>query len=231
MTPDKDLRTSLEASHAAAESLRQPSFPTDRFERLQAWQRRRLARTYRDFSARPQYHGAVQFFLEQVYGGDGFRERDRQVEQVLPVMVRLMPPPMLSALARAFELQALSINLDAQMARTMLQVGALKLDDAHYARLYRATARDQRERQIALIHALGMALNRLVHRRSVLALVSAMRVPARTAGFGVLQNFLEQGLQAFRAIGDARDFVDTIRARETAFIQGIYATGDAPPDN
>jgi hypothetical protein len=59
-------------------------------------------------------------------------------------------------------------------------------------------------------------------------LIRVLRGPARAAGFGLLQGFLERGLQAFRAMGDGTEFVMTIWERETAIMQRLIS-GEADP--
>jgi hypothetical protein len=54
-----------------------------------------------------------------------------------------------------------------------------------------------------------------------------MRGPARAAGLGELQGFLERGYAAFRAMrGGAGEFVAVVVARERSIAQALLA-GDA----
>ena len=57
-----------------------------------------------------------------------------------------------------------------------------------------------------------------------------MRRPARLAGFGELQDFLERGFRAFRHMEDASEFLDTIERRETQILDRIYARHPHPFD-
>lgn len=210
------LRRALSESHALAERLDEPGFPLDEFEILQAWQRERLAQSYRDLTSQDRYRAAGDFFLAELYGGLHFRERDQEMERVLPVMVRMLRDDMLLALAEAFELQSLSLELDMDMALALQQSPWNNLDTARYGAIYRTCDRVQdRKRQVDLIRRLGLQLNKLVHHRLVLILIRTLRGPARAAGFGLLQSFLEQGLFAFREMGDGTEFIETIWREET----------------
>lgn len=223
------LRVALADNHEIAASIDRPGFPRAEFEILQAFQRKRLARAYSDLAARKEYRPAVTFFLEELYGGLHFRERDRQVARVLPVMVRMLPAHMLDSLAGAFELQAMSLDLDGRLAKKMSTRDLTELTAADYAAIYPAVPRNEREAQLEMIRDLGRVLTRLVDRRGVMLLIRAMRAPARAAGFGALQDFLERGMGAFRAMGDHVDeFIATVYARETAVMQRLYA-GDGDP--
>lgn len=223
------LRQALADSHALAERFDETGFPRAELEVLQDWQRRRLATTYRALISQARYGAAGDFFLDELYGGLNFRERDQQVERVLPVMVRTMPDNMLLALAEAFELQALSLSLDVDMAAALREFGWNGLDTHRYGEVYRRCGRPRdREHQIALIGELGMKLNELVHHRLVMFLVRTLRGPARAAGFGLLQNFLESGLNAFQVMGDGSEFIETIWHNEERFMQRLFA-GDQNP--
>jgi hypothetical protein len=223
------LRQALADSHALAAGLDDPGFPLLELDLLQSWQRQRLADTYDDLIRQEHYRAAGEFFLGELYGGLHFRERDAQVERVLPVMVRMLRDDMLLALAEAFDLQSLSLSLDIGMTEALVERGWDTLDVTRYGTIYRACGRiEERERQIALIHRLGLELNELVHHRLVLWLVKTVRAPARAAGFGRLQSFLETGLYAFRAMGDGTPFIEAIHDRETRAMQALFAGRENP---
>ena len=61
--------------------------------------------------------------------------------------------------------------------------------------------------------------------RSALAL---MRAPARAAGLGELQAFLERGFNAFRTMRGADTFLATIATRENALVDAIFDGANAP---
>lgn len=218
------LEQALAQSHALAAGLDEPGFPLPALELLQDWQRSRLARSYADLIGQDRYVAAGEFFLDELYGGLHFRERDQQVEKVMPVMVRMLRDDMLLALAKAFELQALSLSLDIDMAVVLQHTGWDGLDTPRYGEIYRACGRRaDRKRQIDLIRHLGLELNDLVRYRLVLWMVKTVRRPARAAGFGRLHSFLESGLKAFRVMGDGTEFIETIYQRESQAMQHLFA--------
>jgi hypothetical protein len=223
------LKQALTDSHQLAGILDESGFPLAELEVLQSWQRQRLAETYADLIYQKRYRAAGEFFLNELYGGLHFRERDQEMERVLPAMVRMLRDDMLLVLAEAFELQSLSLQFDMDMTRLLREAGWRKLDPERYRELYRSCGRAaDRKRQIDLIRHLGLQLNELVHHRLVLMLIRMLRGPARAAGFGKLQGFLEEGLQAFREMGDGTDFILTIWHRE-AIIMSRLLEGDGDP--
>ena len=62
----------------------------------------------------------------------------------------------------------------------------------------------------------------------VRTLVKLARGPAHAAGFGLLQEFLERGLDAFEAMHGATEFLDTVRAREHRAMARLFS-GSADP--
>lgn len=223
------LRQALADSHVLAASLDEPDFPLAELEILQDWQRQRLARSFKDFFSQERYVAAGNFFLTELYGGLHFRERDQEMERVLPVMVRMLRDDMLLVLAEAFELQSLSLDLDMDMTMALQRSGWKELKVDRYAAIYRTCGRaSDRKRQIELIRQLGLQLNELVHHRLVLLLIRTLRGPARAAGFGLLQSFLEQGLFAFRVMGDGTEFVETVWRRESEAMRNLLAGTENP---
>jgi hypothetical protein len=197
-----------------------------RLDELQHWQRCRLRETYADLKAQPQFESACVFFLEELYGGRDMRQRDQQLERVLPVMARTMPDHLLAAMGDAMRLQWMSMDLDARLSRHLEG----ELDQAEYARAYRRMAAwEEREEQIELIRELGRLLQRTVRKRMVRRLVRLMHGPAVAAGFGKLQEFLSQGLDAFATMGDeATLFIDTIHERETIALERMREGSGRP---
>jgi hypothetical protein len=223
------LRQSLADSHLLANRLDEPGFPLAELEMVQSWQRKRLAESFQGLISQQRYRAAGDFFLDELYGGLHFRERDQEMERVLPVMVRMLRDDMLKVLAEAFELQALSLQFDMDMTAALLKCGWYELNTDRYGEIYRACGRPAgRERQIELIHHLGLELNTLVHHRLVLLLIRTLRGPALAAGFGRLQSFLEHGLNAFRLMGDGTEFVETIWHEEREVMVRLFA-GDKNP--
>lgn len=200
-------------------------------ERLGQWQARRLRHTYADLAADSRYCAAIRFFESELYGGGDFSQRDADLARVVPLMVRMLPETVIATIADAVELNALSHELDASLVGHLASTdGALTVPA--YCNAYRAMGcRAERERQIALIADVGGALDGHVRRPLVRGALAMMRKPAHLAGFGMLHAFLQRGFDAFRAMRGARDFLDTVVAREMALMQRILAGETAPfPD-
>src|SRR5690606_25363605 len=90
-----------------------------------------------------------------------------------------------------------------------------RIDTAAYAEAYRRVGRPRlRAHQIDLILEVGATLDHAVHKPWIPRLLRASRLPAKLAGLGELQGFLERGFAAFRALRGADDFLGEIARRE-----------------
>jgi hypothetical protein len=196
-------------------------------DRLADWQARRLRNTYADLARNPRYGNAISFFGSDLYGAGDFSRRDADLARVVPIMAKMLPEGVLATVAGAMELSVLSQELDRGLLARLDPAKPLSV--ASYCEAYRAADdRAGRARQIALIVSVGRALDRYVHKPLIRSALSAMRRPARLAGFGTLQDFLERGFSAFGTMHGADDFLSIVEARETALMDAILSGQPAP---
>lgn len=198
---------------------------------LRQWQSDRLARTYADLLADPDSRPAAEFFLSDLYGLKDTTQRDADIERVYPVMVKMLPSVAIHSIGLALELDALSEELDLALLSVLSgdKSQSTRISEVDYIKAYRGCDNYQeRKHQIELIRLVGESLVLIVGKPFVYPMLRTMRKPAQLAGFGELQDFLERGFQAFRHMGDARAFFDTIELRETAILDRIYAAEPNP---
>lgn len=216
-----DRNLALAARIPAAGPLR------DSLDRLQRWQRARLAETYADLAAQDRYRAACDFFLDELYGGRDVHARDRQLKRVVPLMRRMLPDHLLHATGEAMRLQAVSLAFDFELAEILVDIEVLTQPD--YARAYRMHAAwPARREQIELIRQLGQLLDETVQRAMVHRLVRIMRRPAEVGGVGLLQKFLQRGLDAFARMDGADHFLAIIHERESAALEAMARGEDWP---
>jgi hypothetical protein len=197
-------------------------------QRLRAWQAARLSRTHADLLADRGMGPAAAFFLEELYGTQDLGRIEADVRRIVPMLERFLPRAGLATVARAIELEALSEELDGDMARALASTKG-ELTAAAYGRAYRGVGRRaDRERQIELIREVGASLDHLVHHRLIGTTLSLMRWPAQRAGLSALHDFLQRGYRAFAAMGGAEDFLERIESREMAVLREVFAGDDAP---
>jgi hypothetical protein len=217
------LKAMLLRNRDARDAQLFPANLDKRLRSLQAWQARRLDLGYNDLRADKRFRKACDFFTKELYGDQDFSKRDRDVERIYPIMIKLLPAQVLGTVARAVELNAVSHELDLQTVAA-LPASVLEVDDASYMHAYTAgTNEAERRRQLALILVLGRELARLVKKPMMSELLRLCRWPAKLAGLGELQLFLERGFAAFVAMDGARDFMQQIRHREMAFMRRLHS--------
>lgn len=192
-----------------------------RVDALKAYQQARFRRTYADLLADARHGGAAQFFLEELYGPGDFSERDAQFARIVPALVRLFPEDVVCTVGTLATLHALSEGLDTQMGRMLT---SLPIDPPSYVRAWQATGDDDgRRSQIRLVIEVGEALDRLTRKPLLRQSLRLMRAPARAAGLGALQHFLERGFDTFGAMKGAGSFLRTVAQREEQLRQRLFA--------
>ncbi len=199
---------------------------------VKAYQHARFMDTYADLLASPRYGQAARFFLEDLYGPRDFTARDEQFGRIVPALVRLFPSEIVATVAQLGELHALSERLDTAMGEAVLRrdaaappaVAALALDAAAYAEAWRAVGETaSRERQIALMVAVGEALEGYTRSAFLRHTLRLMRTPAQAAGLAELQAFLERGFDTFRAMKGAEGFLSVVAERERAMAAQLFS--------
>ena len=190
---------------------------------LKSYQQARFARTHASLLAHPRYERAANFFLNELYGPQDFTHRDAQFSRIVPALARLFPADTVATVESLAAVHALSERLDTAMAVHLAGTAPTR---ASYVRAWQATGQaPARARQLELVMKVGEALDR--HTRSFMLRTSlkAMRGPARAAGLGALQTFLESGFEAFGAMRGAHEFLATIRERETELARRLFEPG------
>ena len=184
---------------------------------------------YDDLRDRPGYDAAIDFVVSDLTG-TGIANRDRDLERVAGIMARTLPLKALDALTMAMELNAriLAINVDiASELRGPLLAGS-KISERDYCLASRsATTFAEFQSLISMSRETGKALDRFAHLPLIRGIAHSMRIPARLAGFGDLQSFLEKGLDTFLGVADVDEFLDIMEERMTDIFQRIL---EADPD-
>lgn len=216
----------------SAERARRSASPdlVDRVRAIKAYQQERFSRSYADLLSSPRYGAAARFFLDELYGPSDFSERDAQFARVVPALVRLFPQEIVDTVETLARLHALSESLDTVMAS---HLAGPNVDAATYTLAWQATARaEDREAQIMLTLSVGESLDRLTRNSLLRHSLRLMRGPARVAGLGELQRFLEAGFDTFKAMHGAQDFLAIIGKRERALASSLFGAsrhlGDIP---
>lgn len=228
---ERRLAHLLAANRRHRDPVAEPRNRSPWLKPLQRWQAERLARSFADFVASPATRAGAEFFLTDLYGDHDVTARDRGVERVMPMMKKLMPPELLATAADAIELAVLSHAFDLRVAEALEAIADPKkpLRAEDYAEAYRRAGKPRlRDHQVDLVVAIGDALDAAVRKPWLSRLLRISRLPAKAAGLGDLQAFLERGFAAFHAMDDAPAFMQAIAARERDASARLFA-GSADP--
>ncbi|MCW5580749.1 MAG: hypothetical protein KIS72_05375 [Luteimonas sp.] len=229
---DTDRLGWLLARHQALhDPAREPRNRLRWLPELRRWQAARLKASFRHFLLDAQRAPAAEFFLSDVYGDRDFTRRDADIARVLPMMRRLLPKKLLGTVADAIELGVVTQELDLGMAEALEALAPQRrgLDEALYGEAYRRVGQEKpRQHQIALIGQVGRGFGKALRMPGVAALLRLSRGPAKLAGLGDLQGFLERGYGAFESLDDADAFVDEIERDEREVSRRLFAGEDAP---
>ncbi|MEA3337545.1 MAG: hypothetical protein U9R25_16740 [Chloroflexota bacterium] len=202
---------------------------------LGTWQSVRLSRTHADFLKNPETSKACRFFLSDVYAPLDFAQRDYDGQRIFDFMNRFLPEATLVPLALALEVNALSQQLDQELAEALTtHLGVTDhFETWQYEEAYRLCNNyDDRVRQIDLVTEVGKHLDRVGRLPLVGSTLRVAKGPAQRLGWIEMQNFLERGLDAWKSLRQPDEFLDTIEQRERAILNRIYGLpGGAPPDN
>lgn len=211
---------SLHAVAAQRQARARDPLLAERTSAVKAFQHDRFQRTYADLLQSQRYGAAARFFLADLYGPSDFSKRDAQFARVVPTMVRLLPAEPIHTVKVMGELHALAEQLDSAMARAIDQ---LPLQPRGYVLAWRAVGRrPDREAQIRMLHDVGLALDAYTTKPLLRHTLRLMRAPARAAGLGDLQRFLELGFETFRRMRGAQDFLQNIVRRETRLAEAMF---------
>ena len=216
--------TILDSLHAveAERALRAAEPGLDaRATALKDFQQRRFSHTYADLLGSTRYGPASRFFLDELYGPRDYTLRDAQFAKVVPALVRVFPQEIVETVMHLARLHALSEALDTAMAR---RLGAATVDPDDYVRAWQEVGRpEDRRAQIELTIDVAARLDRLTGKALLRTSLHLMRGPARAAGLGELQSFLETGFDTFRAMHGAREFLATVKTREETLAEALFA--------
>ena len=196
----------------------------EQYDRFTEWQMAYLLTFFTDLHERPGYEEAIDFAMTDLAGAR-VSGRDRELERASPIITRMLPRKALETIAAAAELNARVLEVNLGIFRFLQIDGELPdeiSDHDYYVACRDASSLDEYIELVHLATYLGGTLKTLVKVPLLGAMVRGMRGPAHAAGFGFLQEFLEDGYTKFREIPDIDHFLSEIDARMTEVFELIY---------
>lgn len=194
------------------------------YDRFTRWQFDYMLPFFDDLLGPKGYKAAIDFVVSDL-AGVGVSERDHEIERATPVIVRTLPTHPLETAAAAVELNVGALEVNLAIWRGLLVDGKLpaEITEADYCRIcQRVSSYEECMDLVNLANELGATLKTLVRIPLIGGLLKSMRKPARAAGFGALQSFLEKGFVTFREISDIDKFLDVSHRRMEEIFDHIY---------
>ncbi|RMG67019.1 MAG: hypothetical protein D6715_05620 [Calditrichaeota bacterium] len=191
---------------------------------LQAFQARRIARTYRDLTAEAEFEALGAFFFDQIYAPRDFSFRNTSIRTLHRKLGATLPRLVVDAVGRVIELHDLTDRLDRQVARRLVEMGAERpLRWRDYGRAYReAGSYEARRQQIELLLEATRRIHQISQWRAVGWVLGVVDLAASLGGMGAVMHFLHSGYQAFHRVRYIERFLNAVSEREYALNDFLF---------
>ena len=191
---------------------------------LKDFQSRRLADTYADFTAKPEYEAACTFFFNHLYSVADTSDRDAAFRKVHRNVKRFLGGEVVASMTKLIELQELTLELDQGVLVALRELDAPRaFDMATYDQAYRDCGRyDDRVRQIELLAFTNRLIHRISHRFGIGMVLKGLRAACLVVGETRLVDFLGAGYRAFADLKDIEPLAVAIGAREKERLDRIF---------
>lgn len=196
----------------------------ERYERFVDWQLAYMLPFYDNLRQSEDTRAAIDFIVTDL-AGIKISARDQEIQRVVPTMIRMLPGKALGMLAAAMEQNAriLEINLTICDTYYSQHGDAIAFTEKNYCTAARkAVTLTECLDLVKLTRALGHELDRTIRIPLLGVTLMTMRLPARLAGFGTLQAFLEKGYSTFRKLEDVDQFLDVAEKLMQQLFERIY---------
>ena len=194
------------------------------YDRFANWQLDYLLPYFGDLYALEGYAEAIDFTMSDL-AGIGISNRDHDLERAAPAITTMLPLGALRTIASAAEMNARVLEINIAICRRLAVDDELpdEITEHDYCMACReAASLEKCVTLVQLITGLGTKLKSLVNIPVLGVTLRAMRAPAHAAGFGALQEFLENGYRTFKQIPDIDHFLSEIENRMTRIFERIY---------
>ncbi len=220
----KELREFTDRSNALHEEYLGEAELLDQYGHFVAWQLDYMLPFYENLRESPDYATAVDFVISDL-SGIGISQRDHDIARIVPIMCKMLPDKALRTVAAAMKLNAGILAINLSICRELYKDKPADADiseAAYLAACREASSLDECLEFVHLTHDVGHSLDHVIRIPMIGLTLKTMRMPARFAGFGALQQFLEKGYKTFNALEDVDQFLDDITLRMTEVFTMIF---------
>ena len=229
LAPHMDSAHTIRDAVARVAQLRQEAAASPALKKatvaVKSFQAQRFAGTYADLLDSDEFSGAARFFLVELYSDKDYSQRDAQFARIAGTIQTFFPQQVVGTAVAMAELHVLTEELDHQMALRWTESSRPPVE--RYIDIWRVLGHSaDRYQQLSTVLEVGEELNRLTRTPGLRLMLRMMRGPAKAAGLGSLQGFLEAGFDTFAAMTGkgtrAKEFLRIIKDRESAWLQALF---------
>lgn len=225
MPASQDIRDALQqvsaARHLARASLQLSQAVTE----VKKFQAQRFSATYQDLLASELFGQCASFFLEELYSERDYSKRDAQFAKVATAIEMTFPDAVIETTVKLAQLHSTTESLDLQMAQLWSNCKAIDPSIRYLDAWRQLDCRQRRLWQLETVLEIGQELGKLTRKRGLKLLLKMMQQPAKLAGLGNLQQFLESGFDHFAQLSKNKSaltqFLVTIQSREQDWINRL----------
>lgn len=229
MTPSDRLLQDIDAFFALRQFADDDAAFITRLRRLQHYQAQRLSHTHALLLSNSQTAPAVQFLLDEVYGGKDLRPVAHDIRRATRRAASLLPDKVMNTSATVMGATLITQQLDEALTTVLGAALDQPLSDSQYAAAYRQLGMaEQRQQQLTLIGQVGGLIERYIQSRLLLGSFRLLRKSVHAAGFGNLYDFLDQGFSALKPVPNLNTLMQDVAAREQLVSQRLFDQHPAP---
>lgn len=196
-------------------------------EEVLVWQKQRMKRIHQPLFTLPHYQKISIFLLDHLYSHAEIIGLVNQLDKALKEHVKLdrfLSTSILDAAILSFELAYLTLKLDQEIARYLLdQQLKTNTDNIHRA-IIELNQYDSRQQQLNLLAKLSTALYKYSHSLLIQTAFKFAKTTAYRRQFNFLYDYLTIAFTAVRATPQTKNFFKAFIQQETVYLDQVTAT-------
>lgn len=205
-----------------------------RLHEAQQWLKNRIQVTHHELFNDAKNQLMAQYFLNRLYGGPEFDALAKQIERLVKIAhkaEKMVPENTILTGIQSVGLAVLAMRLDEQVAKQLLaDYPADQAIDDEMMRLtlIKLDQREARLKQLDLLDALGVSLDKYLRSFIVHTAFKMCKGPAHKYKFDLMYDFIGEGFAAMKPLKSATQFIGSFTAKERIIVENVHS-GKADP--
>lgn len=199
----------------------------NQLEEVLVWQKQRMERIHQPLFALPPYQKISILLIDHLYSHAKIIGLVNQLDKALKEKIKLdrfLSKSILDAAILSFELAYLTLKLDQEIARYLLDQQLKTNSDNIHRAIIELNQRDHRREQLNLLAKLSDALYQYSHSLLIQTAFKFAKSTVYRRQFNFLYDYLSVAFTAMRATPDSKSFFKTFIQQETAYLNQVTAT-------